>query len=59
MMSVASFSALSPAAFIGSGQPSKELALAYLMASVAVLLLGAGRWAVDGGGHGTAKRSKR
>ena len=59
MMSVAAFSPLSPAAFIGSGKPSKELALAYLVASVAVLLLGAGRWAVDSGGRGPAKRTKR
>jgi putative oxidoreductase len=59
MMSIASFSPLSPSAFIGVGKPSKELVLAYLVTSVAVLLLGAGRWAVDAGGRGAAKKSKR
>ena len=59
MMSIAAFSPLSPSAFIDPASRSKELALAYLMASAAVLLLGPGRWAVDSGGRGTAKRSKR
>jgi putative oxidoreductase len=59
MMSIAAFSPLSPEPFISPGKPSKELALAYLMASFAVLLLGPGRWAVDAGGKGTAKKSKR
>lgn len=62
LLGVASFSPLSPAAFIDPGKPSKELALAYLVASAAVLLLGPGRWAVDGGkrgGRSTPKKSKR
>ena len=61
MMSIAAFSPLAPEAFINPGKPSKELALAYLITSFAILLLGSGRFAVDGrGGKRSApKKSKR
>jgi putative oxidoreductase len=61
MMAVAAFSPISPHVFIDPAKPSKELTLAYLMAAVAILCLGAGRFAVDasrGGGRSPAKKSK-
>ncbi|RPH95924.1 DoxX family protein [candidate division KSB1 bacterium] len=62
-MAIAAFNPLAPAAFIAPGKPSKELALAYLVTAITVLLLGPGPYAVDGGrksgGRSTAKKSKR
>jgi putative oxidoreductase len=59
LMSVAAFSPLAPAAFISAGKPSKELALAYLITAFAILLLGPGRFAVDGGRGGKRSAPKK
>jgi len=62
MMAIAAFNPLAPQVFIDPSKPSKELALAYLTAAVAVLCLGAGNFAVDasrGGGRAPSRKSKR
>lgn len=61
-MAVAAFIRMAPDPWIAPGGKSKELALAYLVIVAAILLLGAGRYAVHGGGRSKAtapKKSKR
>jgi putative oxidoreductase len=62
-MSVAAFGMGFWGTWIGPGKPTKELPLAYLVMVVTVLILGPGRFSVDGGRGGgksaPKKKSKR
>jgi putative oxidoreductase len=61
-MSVASFIAMRGMPIIAMSPMTRELPMAYVIISVAVLILGPGRWSVDGargGGKRSAPKKKK
>ncbi|MFZ5432623.1 MAG: DoxX family protein [Calditrichota bacterium] len=64
LLCVAAFGRGAGLPYISPGNPSKELALAYLVVVVSLLMTGPGRFSVDsgkrgGGGRATPKKSKK
>ncbi len=57
-MTVAAFGRHAADPWFAAGGPAKELALMYLIASVAILLTGAGRWSADAAIHKEGKRRR-
>jgi len=59
-MAVAAFAAAAGQPIIAAGKPARELALCYLVMVVTILLLGPGRYAVNGtkGSRGSSKKRK-